>query len=71
MEQVHMIGIDLAKHGFRLHGAGPDGSVAIPKKSTRGKVSGLLASQPSCQIAMKRAQASTTGTVRSASPATK
>ena len=31
MEQVHMIGIDLAKQGFQLHGARPDGSVAFRK----------------------------------------
>ena len=28
MEQVHMIGIDLAKNSFQLHGARADGSVA-------------------------------------------
>ena len=53
MEQILMIGIDLVKHGFQLHGAGPYGSVAFPKKLTRGKVLGFLASQPSCQIAME------------------
>ena len=53
MEQVHIIGIDLAKHGFQLHGARPDGSVAFRKKLTRGKVPGFLASQPRCLIAME------------------
>ena len=32
MEQVHMIGIDLAKNSFQLHGARADGSVAFRKK---------------------------------------
>ena len=50
MEQVH-IGIDLAKHGFQLHGARPDGSIAFRKKPTRGKVLGFLASQPRCEVA--------------------
>ena len=53
MEQVHIIGIDLAKHGFQLHGARADGSVAFRKKLTRGKVPGFLASQPRCLIAME------------------
>ena len=53
MEQVHIIGIDLAKNGFQLHGAGADGSVAFRKKLTRGKVLGFLASQPRCEVAME------------------
>ena len=53
MEQVHIIGIDLAKHGFQLHGAHPDGSVAFRKKLTRGKVLGFLESQPQCRVAME------------------
>ena len=53
MEQVHIIGIDLAKHGFQLHGARPDGSVAFRKKLTRGKVLGFLESQPRCDVAME------------------
>ena len=53
MEQVHIIGIDLAKQGFQLHGAGADGSVAFRKKLTRGKVLDFLASQPRCEVAME------------------
>ncbi len=53
MEQVHIIGIDLAKHGFGLHGARVDGSVAFRKKLTRGKVLGFLESQPQCRVAME------------------
>ena len=53
MEQVHIIGIDLAKQGFQLHGARPDGSVAFRKKLTRGKVLGFLASQPRSLVAME------------------
>ena len=52
-EQVHMIGIDLAKQGFQLHGARPDGSVAFRKKLTRRKVLGFLASQPPCEVAIE------------------
>ena len=32
MEQATIIGIDLAKRSFQLHGARPDGSVAFRKK---------------------------------------
>ena len=53
MKQVHIIGIDLAKQGFQLHGARSDGSVAFRKKLTRGKVLGFLALQPRCQVAME------------------
>ena len=53
MEQVHIIGIDLAKHGFQLHGARQDGSVAFRKKLTRGKVLSFLESQPRCDVAME------------------
>ena len=53
MEQVHMIGIDLAKHGFQLHGTRPGGSVALRKKLTWGKVLGFLASQPRCEVVME------------------
>ena len=53
MEQVHIIGIDLAKQSFQLHGARPDGSVAFRKKLIRGKVLSFLASQPRCLIAME------------------
>ena len=53
MKQVQIIGIDLAKNGFQLHGARPDGSVAFRKKLTRGKVLGFLAAQSRCEVAME------------------
>ena len=53
MDQATMIGIDLAKNSFQLHGAGSDGSVVFRKKLSRGKVLEFLASQPSCQVAME------------------
>ena len=71
MEQVNIIGIDLAKQGFQLHGARPDGSVAFRKKLTRGKVLDFLASHPRCLVAMRwrHVRARTIGAVRSASSA--
>ena len=53
MEKVSIIGIDLAKHSFQLHGARADGSVAFRKKLSRGKVLEFLASQPPSVVAME------------------
>ena len=38
MDQVSIIGIDLAKNSFQLHVARADGSVAFHRKLSRGKV---------------------------------
>ena len=53
MEEVNIIGIDLAKLSFQVHGARADGSVAYRKKLSRGKVLSFLASQPGCTVAME------------------
>ena len=53
MEEVTIIGIDLAKRSFQVHGAKADGSVAFRRKLSRGKLLGFLASQPGCTVAME------------------
>ena len=53
MEEVSIIGIDLAKRSFQVHGAKADGSVAYRKKLSRGKLLSFLASQPPCTVAME------------------
>ena len=53
MEHATIIGIDLAKRSFQLHGARADGSVAFRKKLSRAKVLGYVASQPRCVVAME------------------
>ncbi len=53
MEEVTIIGIDLAKRSFQVHGARADGSVAFRRKLSRGKVLSFLASQPPCTVAME------------------
>ena len=53
MEQVNVIGLDLAKRTFQLHGARGDGSVAFRKKLSREKILTFLADQPPCVIAME------------------
>jgi len=53
MGEVSIIGIDLAKNSFQVHGAGSDGSVAFRRKLTRAKVLPYLAAQPDCLVAME------------------
>jgi len=51
--QATIIGIDLAKRSFQLHGAGPDGAVVFRKRLPRDRVRAFLASQPRCVVAME------------------
>ncbi len=53
MEHATIIGIDLAKRSFQLHGARADGSVAFRKKLNRDKVLHFVASHPPCVVAME------------------
>ena len=53
MSQVAIIGVDLAKRVFQLHGAAADGSVLFRKKLTRERFLSFLASQPPCVVAME------------------
>ena len=53
MDQDSIIGLDLAKWTFQLHGARSEGSVAFRKKLSREKVLTCLAEQPRCVVAIK------------------
>ena len=53
MEEVSIIGIDLAKRSFHVHGAKAGGSVAYRRKLGRGRLLSFLASQPPCTVAME------------------
>ena len=53
MEEVSIIGIDLAKRSFQVHGARSDGSVAFRRKLSRGKLLDFVASEPRCAVAME------------------
>jgi len=53
MEKVNIIGVDLAKHVFQVHGACADGSVAFRKKISRVKFLSFLSSQSRCVVAME------------------
>ena len=52
-EKCTLIGIDLAKRVFQLHGARSDGSVAFRKKLSRGQLLAFVAQQPKCLVAME------------------
>src|ERR1700757_1219894 len=53
MEQAITIGLDIAKHVFRAHGADAAGHVLFRKRLTRAKLLGFLAAQASCVVAME------------------
>src|SRR6202047_5672383 len=53
MEKATIIGVDLAKHVFQIHGACADGSVAFRKKISRVELLPFLWSQPRCVVAME------------------
>jgi len=53
MDNATIIGIDLAKNVFQLHGAGADGSVTFRKKVSRVQLLPFLTEQSSCIVAME------------------
>lgn len=53
MEEASIIGLDLAKHVFQVHGARADGSVAFRRKLPRSKVLSFFAALPRCRVAME------------------
>lgn len=53
MNEVTIIGVDLAKKVFQVHGAATDGSVVFRKKLSRAQVLRFLERQPSCIVAME------------------
>ena len=53
MSEVTIIGIDLAKRVFQLHGACQDRSVAFRKKLSRDQLLAFVARHPKCVIAME------------------
>ena len=53
MDEVSIIGLDLAKNVFQAHGARADGSTAFRKKISRAKLLSFFASVPKCVVAME------------------
>lgn len=53
MEDVALVGIDLGKHSFHLHGQDRNGKEVFHRKVTRKQLVQLLANFPACTIAME------------------
>ncbi|MCB8836118.1 IS110 family transposase [Aurantimonas sp. VKM B-3413] len=53
MGEATIIGVDLAKNVFQLHGAAADGSVVFRKKLSRPQLARFMAAQPPCLVAME------------------
>ena len=53
MDHVSVIGIDISKRSFQLHGATAAGVPVLRRKLARGKVLECLASQPPCLVVME------------------
>ncbi len=53
MENVTIIGIDLAKNVFQLHGAAADGSAVFQKRLSRPQFQRFMAKHPACTVAME------------------
>ena len=58
MGEVSMIGVDLAKSVFQLHGADASGAVVFRKKLRRSQVLTFLAGLPPCTVAMEACSSS-------------
>lgn len=53
MKDVTIIGVDLAKNVFQLHGATGDGAMVFRKKVTRSQFSQFLKTVPTCLVVME------------------
>lgn len=53
MENVTVIGVDLAKSVFQLHGAAADGSVVFRKKLSRAQFQKFMERHSRCRVAME------------------
>jgi transposase len=53
MSEVSVIGLDLAKHVFQLHGADASGRVVLRKRLRRAQVLEFFGRQPRCLVAME------------------
>ena len=53
MKEISIIGVDLAKNVFQVHGAAADGSVVFRKKLSRLQFGRFMADHPACEVAME------------------
>ena len=53
MSEVSIIGLDIAKSVFQVHGADASGRVLLRKKVSRAKLLEFFAAQPPCQVVLE------------------
>ncbi len=53
MEEITIIGVDLAKNVFQVHGAAADGSIVFRKKLSRPQFARFMTEQSPCLVAME------------------
>ena len=53
MSEVSIVGVDIAKSVFQVHGADASGRVLLRKKVSRAKLLEFFTSQPSCQVVLE------------------
>ncbi|HWT62912.1 MAG TPA: IS110 family transposase [Ochrobactrum sp.] len=53
MNEVSIIGVDLAKHVFQLHGAAADGTMVFRKKLSRSQFRQFMSDRSCCVVAME------------------
>ena len=71
MNEVTIIGVDLAKNVFQLHGAAAEGTVVFRKKLSRPQFQRFMSDHPRCVVAMKLAGEHTTGRAKWTGSATR
>jgi len=52
-EKLTVLGIDLAKQSFQLHGLDANGQVVLKNKLTRDKLTAFVAKLPVCLIGLE------------------
>ena len=63
MSEVIIIGLDIAKYVFHVHGADERGRVIFSKRISRGKLLDFFAAQPNCTVALEACGERITGPV--------
>lgn len=53
MNTMTLLGIDIGKHSFHLHGQDAKGHQVLRKKTNRGQLLSTLAQVPSCTVVME------------------
>src|SRR4051812_32886199 len=53
MDQISVIGLDLAKSVFQVHGANAEGKKVLSRRLKRGEVRACFAALPPCRVGME------------------